>query len=82
MKKEEFNKIWRKLQRERKKIYDEWRTKKKHLNIWFNEKIKNDKQSTDKSKRSDSEDAMFLAKELNEFPTALRKVKTVDANQK
>ena len=29
-------------------------------------------------KRSDSEDAMFSAKELIEFPTALREVKTGD----
>ncbi len=40
MKKEEFNKIWRKFQRARKKIFEEWKKKEDLLNIWFNEEIK------------------------------------------
>ncbi len=40
MEKEDFNKIWRKFQRERKKLFEEWKHKEELLNIWFNEEIK------------------------------------------
>ncbi len=36
----EIEKIWRKFQRERKKIYEEWKYKEELLNTWFDKEIK------------------------------------------